>query len=106
MFAVLASEVEGQPLAALEAAAMCRPTLLTSVPGSIDVLPPDGKLRNGIEYANVEALADALEEWFRQPDEVIKEGQRFFRFLRDSSDSSTIAREYKETYQSAISEYA
>ena len=106
MFAVLASEVEGQPLAALEAAAMGRPTLLTAVPGSIDVLPPDGTLRNGIEYANVEALADALEEWFHQPDEVIKEGQRFFRFLKAASDSSTIAREYKETYQTAIAEYA
>ena len=106
MFAVLASEVEGQPLAVLEAAAMGRPTLLTAVPGSIDVLPPGGALKNGIEFGNVEALADALEEWFRQPDDVVKEGQRFFHFLRDSSDSSTIAREYKETYQSAIAEYA
>lgn len=106
MFAVLVSEVEGQPLAALEAAAMGRPTLLTAVPGSIDVLPPDGTLRNGIEYAKVEALADVLEEWFQQPAEVIKEGQRFFHFLRASSDSSTIAREYKETYQTAIAQYA
>jgi N-acetylglucosaminyldiphosphoundecaprenol N-acetyl-beta-D-mannosaminyltransferase len=106
LFAILVSEVEGQPLAVLEAAAMGRPTLLTSVPGSIDVLPQDGKLRNSIEYANVEALADTIEDWFQQPDQVVEEGERFFRFLRASSDSNTIAREYKEVYQNTVAGYA
>jgi glycosyltransferase involved in cell wall biosynthesis len=102
LFAVLVSEVEGQPLAVLEAAAMGRPTLLTAVPGSIDVLPPDGKLRNAIQFGNAKALADATEEWFQQPENVVREGERFFRFLRASSDSSTIAWKYKEVYQSIL----
>ena len=106
LFAVLVSEVEGQPLAALEAAAMGRPTLLTAVPGSIDILPPDAKLRNGIEYGNIKALADALEEWFQRPEDVVKEGERFFRFLRASSDSSAIAWKYKEVYQKILAGYA
>ena len=106
LFAILASEVEGKPLAALEGAAMGRPTLLTAVPGNIDVLPPDRKLRNGIEYGNVEALANALEEWFQQAEDVVQEGTRFFDFLKTSSDASTIAREYKEVYQRILAECA
>ena len=106
LFAVLASEVEGQPLAVLETAAIGRPTLLTAVPGSVDVLPQDRKLRNGVEYGNVEALADALEHWFLQPEEIIKEGERFFRFLRASSEPSSIAHEYKKVYQDTLTGYA
>jgi glycosyltransferase involved in cell wall biosynthesis len=106
LFAVLASEVEGQPLAVLEAAAMGRPTLLTAVPGSVDVLPEDRQLRNGIEYGNANALADALEDWFLHPEEVITEGGRFFRYLRASSEPSSIAREYKEVYQNTLAGYA
>lgn len=99
LFAVLVSEVEGQPLAALEAASMGKPTLLTAVPGSIDVLPPDQKLSNGIEYGNVEALACAIEEWFQNPEEVVQEGERFFKFLKTSSDPNRIACEYQEVYR-------
>ena len=40
LFAVLVSEVEGQGIVTLEAAAAGRPSLLTAVPGLIDLLPP------------------------------------------------------------------
>jgi glycosyltransferase involved in cell wall biosynthesis len=102
LFAILVSKVEGKPLVALEGAAMGRPTLLTAVPGSIDILRPGGKLTNGIEYGNVEALAQALEEWFQNPEEVVREGGRVFRFLKASSDPSRVARKYKEVYQQII----
>jgi glycosyltransferase involved in cell wall biosynthesis len=104
LFAVLVSEVEGKPLAALEAAAMGRPTLLTAVPGSIDILPPVRSLKNGVAYGDVEALADALDDWFLHPAEVVQEGERFFSFLKTSSDPTVIAHEYTEVYQRLLAE--
>jgi glycosyltransferase involved in cell wall biosynthesis len=99
LFAVLVSEVEGQGIVTLEAAAAGRPSLLTAVPGSIDLLPPGRRLRNGVPFGNVEELADALEEWFAHPKDVIEEGERFFHFLKASSDPGKIASEYREVYQ-------
>jgi glycosyltransferase involved in cell wall biosynthesis len=106
LFAVLVSEVEGKPLVAIEAAAMGRATLVTAVPGSMDVLPPDRRLSNGVGYGDAEALADALEEWFGSPEEVAKEGTRFFNFLRDASDPVRIASQYGAMYERVVAEYA
>jgi len=106
LFAVLVSEMEGQGIVTMEAAAMGRASLLTAAPGSIDLLPPGGRLRNGIEFGNVTALADTLEEWFTHPEDVTDEGKRFFDFLKTSSDPSTIAREYREVYQQILAESA
>lgn len=102
LFAILVSEREGQGIVTLEAAARGRASLLTAVPGSVDLLPPDRKLTNGIEYGNVESLADALEEWFRSVDETAEEGRRFFRFLRSSSDPRAIALKYRAVYQKVL----
>lgn len=102
LFAVLASEMEGQGIVTLEAAAMGRPSLLTAIPGSIDLLPPDRRLPNGVAFGDVTALADALEAWFANPVEVVEEGQRFFRFLKSSSDPSTIAVEYTKVYRRVV----
>ncbi len=99
LFAVLVSEVEGQGIVTLEAAAAGRPSLLTAVPGSIDLLPPGRKLRNGVRFGDVKELADALEEWFTHPEDAIEEGERFFHFLKASSDPSRIAHDYREVYQ-------
>jgi glycosyltransferase involved in cell wall biosynthesis len=99
LFAILVSEIEGKALVTLEAAAMGRASLLTSVPGSIDLLPPGRQLRNGVEFGNVRQLADTLEQWFAHPEDVIDEGERFFNFLKSSSDPDTVAREYEEVYQ-------
>ena len=102
LFAVLVSEMEGQGIVTLEAAAVGRPTLLTAVPGSIDLLPPERRLRNGVQFGDVEELADALEEWFAHPEDVIKEGERFFHFLKSVSDPGKIAREYTQVYQQIL----
>ena len=102
LFAVLASEVEGQGLVTLEAAALGRASLLTAVPGSIDLLPPGSQLPNGIVFGDVKALADALEEWFANPGKVAEEGERFFEFLRRSSNPSKIALEYREVYRQVL----
>jgi len=102
LFAVLASEMEGQGIVTLEAAAAGRASLLTAVPGSIDLLPPGQRLPNGVQFGDVEALADALEEWFAHPSVVAEEGARFFHFLKSSSDPSNIAREYTRVYQQIL----
>jgi len=102
LFAVLVSEVEGQGIVTLEAAAAGRPSLLTAVPGSIDLLPPGRRLRNGVPFGSVKDLADALEEWFAHPKDVIEEGERFFQYLKASSDPGKIASEYREVYQQIL----
>jgi glycosyltransferase involved in cell wall biosynthesis len=102
LFAILVSEVEGKPIVALEAAALGRPTLLTAVPGSVDILPPTIALSNGIEYGDVKGLADAIEEWFENPDYVVQEGKTFFNYLKTSSDPTLIVGEYKKVYQQVI----
>jgi glycosyltransferase involved in cell wall biosynthesis len=102
LFAVLASEMEGQGIVTLEAAAMGRASLLTAIPGSIDLLPPDRHLPNGVPFGDVKALADAVEAWFANPVEVVGEGQRFFKFLKSSSDPNTIAVEYTKVYRQIV----
>ena len=99
LFAILVSEVEGQGIVTLEAAAMGRATLLTAVPGSIDLLPPARRLKNSLEFANVEQTADVLEEWFAYPEDVVREGENFFYFLRDSSAPQAIAQAYENVYR-------
>lgn len=106
LFAILVSEVEGKPLVALEAAAMGRPTLLNAVPGSVDVLPPQRRLRNGLKWGDVNGLADALEEWFRNPEDVVQEGRHFFDFLVATSDPAVVAREYEALYQRIVTRSA
>jgi glycosyltransferase involved in cell wall biosynthesis len=102
LFAVLVSAWEGFPLVTLEAAALGRPTLLTAVPGSIDVLPAGRRLKNGLEYGNVGQLADTLEEWFSEPKRVVEEGKEFFQFLKVASNPAAIAEKYKEVYRGII----
>ena len=102
LFAVLASSVEGQPIVTLESAAMARASLLTAVPGSVDVIPPDHRLKNGVAFGDDVALADAIEDWFSRPEEVVEEGMRFFNFLKASSDPVTIANQYKRVYQQIV----
>lgn len=106
LFAILVSEVEGQPAVVLEAASMGRASLLSAIPASIDLLPPGRTLRNGIAFGDVAALADALEEWFAHPEDVVQEGKRFFDYLKASSDPAAIASQYKELYRQILAESA
>ena len=106
LFAILASEKEGQCLVTLEAAAMGRASLLTAVPGSIDALPPGRRLKNGIRYGDVAELADAIEEWFASPESVVEEGRLFFEFQKALSDPDRIASQYMEVYQQVLRECA
>jgi glycosyltransferase involved in cell wall biosynthesis len=102
LFAILVSEYEGQGIVTLEAAAMGRPSLLTAVPGSIDLIPTDFRLPNGLPFGDAVALADALQEWFSRPKEVVDEGRLFFRTLKESSDPERIAELYKQVYSGLI----
>lgn len=102
LFAVLASEYEGQGIVTLEAAALGRPSLLTAVPGSIDLISKNPGLPNGVPFGDAGALADALEIWFASPEQVVKEGQRFFREMKEVSDSVRVGQAYKRTYAQVI----
>jgi glycosyltransferase involved in cell wall biosynthesis len=102
LFAVLVSEIEGQGIVTLEAASMGRPTLLSAVPGSIDVLPPQRHLQNGLKFGDVDQLAEALEQWFSSPGEVIEEGQRFFMYLKSLCDPMKVARSYEDVYRRIV----
>jgi glycosyltransferase involved in cell wall biosynthesis len=103
LFSILVSEVEGNAIVTLEAAAMGRASLVTAVPGSIDLIPPRRRLKNGLEFGNVEETANAIEEWFAQPEEVIREGEAFFQFLKASCDPRAIARQYEQVYERVLS---
>lgn len=98
-FAVLASKVEGQGIVVLECAARGRASLLTDVDGLRDCLPNSRNLPNGIQYGNIEGLADALEAWVAYPDKVIEEGRRFFEFLKAHASSEIVAERYAEVYR-------
>jgi glycosyltransferase involved in cell wall biosynthesis len=102
LFAILVSEWEGQGIVTLEAAASGRPSLLTAVPGSVDLLPPGRSLKNGLEFGNVEQLADTLEEWFSDPRRVLQEGERFFQFLKGTSEPAAIAGKYTDVYRTIV----
>ena len=102
LFAILVSEFEGQGIVTLEAASMGRASLLTAVPGSVDLLPPDGSLVNGLEFGNAVQLADALEQWFAVPEQVVEEGTRFFHFLKTTSDPVRVATGYRSLYQQIV----
>lgn len=106
LFAILASEVEGQGIVTLEAASLGRASVLTAVAGSIDLLPPNRKLPNGVPYGTPDALADVIEQWFLDPEEVVREGERFFSFLKTSSDSYAIAQGYRKAYKQVLAQLA
>lgn len=106
LFAILVSEVEGQGIVTLETASHGRASLLTAVTGSIDLLPPDRKLPNGVTFGDVGGLADAIEQWFTNPNAVLQEGQTFFTFLKHSSDPQMIAGQYVDIYRDVLRRYA
>ena len=103
LFAILVSQNEGQGIVTIEAAASGRPSLLTAVPGSIDLIPPGIRLTNGIVFGSPTKLADALEEWFAHAEDVARDGKLFFDYLRTSSDPRKLAEDYLMTYQEVLS---
>jgi glycosyltransferase involved in cell wall biosynthesis len=102
LFAILVSQVEGPGMVTREAAAMGRASLLTAVPGSIDLLPQNSSLLNGLKFGQVIELADALEEWFRNPALTLKEGQNFFASLASMCNPERVANKYERACQLVI----
>jgi glycosyltransferase involved in cell wall biosynthesis len=102
LFAILVSEIEGQGIVTLEAAAMGRASLLTAVPGSVDLLPPERSLTNGVRFGDPHALADVLEQWFSCPDRVQDEGKIFFDHLKTTCDPIAIGKQYHDIYSSLV----
>jgi len=100
-FGVLASKVEGQPLAVIEAAACGRASLLTNVDGSRDCLPPARVLPNGLPFGDAPSMASALKVWLSKPELVEEEGQIFLKFLRETSSTKTVGEQYAKIYREA-----
>ena len=99
LFSILVSEVEGQGIVTIEAAAAGRASLLTDVDGSRDCLPPDRLLPNGLQYGNVTALADTIEYWFKHPEAVFEEGFKFFQFHKILNSFEAIGAKYANAYK-------
>jgi glycosyltransferase involved in cell wall biosynthesis len=97
-FAVLASQVEGQGIVTIEAAARGRASLVTDVDGSRDCVPPNRSLPNLVRFGDAAGLADALAAWFSQPDEVCTEGRLFFEYLKSSSATGIVGEKYRALY--------
>jgi glycosyltransferase involved in cell wall biosynthesis len=104
LFAVLVSEYEGQGIVTLEAAAMGRPSLLTAVPGSIDLIPKQSKLPNGVPFGDPFALADMLQAWLTNPASVVEEGRLFFETLKASCDPESVAEQYRRIYDQVLAD--
>jgi glycosyltransferase involved in cell wall biosynthesis len=98
LFAILFSAAEGQAHVVLEAASRGRATLLTAVSGSVDLLPPGIKLRNGLNFGDVGQLAIVLREWLTAPEKVLEDGRKFFDFLKRGSQSDGVGEEYERVY--------
>jgi glycosyltransferase involved in cell wall biosynthesis len=99
LFAVLPSRVEGQGIVTIEAAARGRASLVTDVDGSRDCVPAHHVLPNLVKFGDVAGLADALEAWFAQPVSAVSEGRAFFDYLKSSSSTASVGREYCALYE-------
>lgn len=104
LFAILTSKVEGHPLAVIETASRGRGTLVTDVDGSRDCVPTQQGLPNLIAFGDVDALADALEVWFRTPALAVAEGKIFYSFLKANSSIEVVAQQYTELYQRVVAQ--
>lgn len=103
LFSILVSEIEGQGIVTIEAAAAGRASLLTDVDGSRDCLPPNRVLSNGLSFGDVEALSGAIEYWFSNPKAAIDEGRIFFDFHKEINSFKAIGEKYANVYKSLIS---
>lgn len=101
-FAVLASEVEGHPVAVLEAASRGLPTLVTDVDGSRDCVPPQAGLPNRVPFGDAAALAEALSVWLKQPEQVDREGDIFFEFHKERHSTEVVGKRYADLYRDCL----
>jgi glycosyltransferase involved in cell wall biosynthesis len=98
-FGILASRVEGQPIAVIEAAACGRASLVTDVDGSRDCLPPSRVLPNAVPFGNPTALAAALKLWLASPQAVQEDGKTFRTFILQKSSQDVIGAQYAKIYR-------
>ena len=102
LFSILVSEVEGQGIVTIEAAASGRASLLTDVDGSRDCLPPNRLLSNGVQFSDVEGLANAIEYWFANPTSVLDEGLIFFDFHKALNSFEAVGEKYAKAYRRLV----
>ena len=102
-FSVLASEVEGLPLAAIESCSWGRPILVTNVPGNRDLVPPDTELPNLVPLGDIPALASALCYWITNPQLVKAEGSKYAGYLRQKYSTESVTAAYLRAYTLLLS---
>lgn len=93
---VIPSHHEGLPLSLLEAMASGLPVIASAVGGIPDLLTPDKGWV--VPPGNPEALADAIETAFNNPDKALEMGQRGSVEVLNAYDIKKTAREYEDLY--------
>lgn len=98
LFAILHSSIEGLPMVIIEAAAQGRATLVSDIDGCRETVPKDASLKNLVSFGDVNSLASAIEEWFKDPEKTAIEGKKFYFFLKDKFSSESVIKRYYEQY--------
>lgn len=97
----LSSEYEGLPVSMLEAMALERPVVATSVGGIPEVI---NNMENGllIEYGNVEAMAKAFETLYESNDLRNEITRNAYNILKNKYSYIEMAKQYVEIYNKAM----
>lgn len=97
-FNVLVSLFEGQGIVTIEAASQKIPTLLSKVDGSVDCIPTDILLPNGVNPYSIEEIKECIDIWINNPDLVEKDGEKFYSYLKNKSNINKVYVEYLNIY--------
>ena len=98
---VLSSREEGIPNALLEAMAAGRPSVATAVGGTPEVLE-DGRTGWLVPSRSPEALAAALGDALRRPDEARRRGEAAHRATVETMSIDAMVRHHEEFYERAV----
>ena len=93
------SEVEGLPIAVLEAMSHARAVLVSDIPENLEAIGDAGRT---FPVRDTRALRDALAQLLRAPDEVRTLGERALERVRREYDWDRIAVATEDVYRSIL----
>lgn len=98
-FNVLVSFLEGQGIVTIEAATQKIPTLLSKVDGSIDCIPTNLSLPNGINPYSIYEIKMCIDTWINNPELVENDGRMFYEYMKCKAITSKVYEEYLDIYK-------